>query len=73
MIADENTPAKMAAIAEWDSWERAHPNEAKISGGIAFFTYLQRNRPDLLLDFKYPGDKWQLIYSWLLREGKVNR
>jgi hypothetical protein len=38
---------------------------------MVFFNYLQRVRPDLLVDFKYPGDQWQAIHAWLLRERRV--
>jgi hypothetical protein len=50
-----------------------HPQDAIISGGMAFFTYLQRDRPDLLLDFKSPGDKRQIVHAWLLQGGKLTK
>ena len=37
---------------------------------MVFFTHLRRNRHDLLLDFKYQGDKWQIVHAWLLRARK---
>jgi hypothetical protein len=71
MARQEDNSAKLAVLQEWDRWAQKHPHDAIISGGIAFFTYPQRDRPDLLLDFKSPGDKWQIVHSWLLRAGKV--
>jgi hypothetical protein len=71
MTKDEASPARIAIIEEWDAWAKKHPEKIKVAGGVLFFTYLQTKRPDLLLDFKSPGDKWQIIHSWLLREGRV--
>jgi hypothetical protein len=65
MVRDDS-PAKLAVIREWDKWARRHPNDAKVSGGMLFFSYLQKERPDLLLDFKTPGNKWQTVHAWLL-------
>ncbi|MGB6540180.1 MAG: hypothetical protein WBF03_04795 [Xanthobacteraceae bacterium] len=72
MAENEDHPAKRAVIKEWDDWASKH-SEDVVGNGMLFFSYLQRERPDLLLDFKYPGDKWQIVYSWLLREGRVGR
>jgi len=71
MAKDEASPARTAIIEEWDAWAKKHPEKIKVAGGMLFFNYLQNKRTDLLLDFKSPGDKWQVIHSWLLREGKV--
>jgi hypothetical protein len=38
-----------------------------------FFTYLQRERRDLLLDFKSTNDKWKIVHSWLLGVRRVKR
>ena len=62
-MARDDSPARLAVIREWDAWARRHPNDAKISDGVLFFSYLKR--ADLLLDFKTPGDKWQAIRAWL--------
>jgi|HubBroStandDraft_4_1064222.scaffolds.fasta_scaffold2982720_1 hypothetical protein len=70
MAKNEDTPAKWAVIKEWDAWVSKHGEEARIGDGMFFFAYLQRECPDLL-DFKYPGDKWQAVHGWLLREGRV--
>jgi len=72
MAKNDDHPAKQAVIKEWDDWASKRGEDA-VGDGMLFFGYLQRERPDLLLDFKYPGDKWQIVYAWLLREGKVGR
>jgi hypothetical protein len=72
MAKNDDHPAKQAVIKEWDDWASKH-GEDVVGDGMLFFGYLQRERPDLLLDFKHPGDKWQIVYTWLLREGRVGR
>ena len=69
----EVSPAQRAVIEEWNAWAKKHPDRTRIAGGILFFNYLQKKRPDLLLDFRSSGDKWQTIHSWLLSERKVTR
>jgi hypothetical protein len=70
-MARADSPAKLAIIREWDAWSKRHPDDAKVSGGILFYSYLQRERADLLLDFKAPRNKWQAIHAWLLRAHRV--
>jgi hypothetical protein len=67
MVRDDN-PAKVAIIQEWDAWSKTH---ADSTGGLLFFQHLQHRRPDLLLDFKTPGDKWQTVHAWLLSARRV--
>jgi hypothetical protein len=69
----EVSPAQRAVIEEWNAWAKKHPDRTRIAGGILFFNYLRKKRPDLLLDFRSTGDKWQTIHSWLLSERKVTR
>jgi hypothetical protein len=38
---------------------------------VPFYSYLKRERPDLLLDFQTPGDKWQTVHAWLLSARRV--
>jgi hypothetical protein len=71
MASDDNSPAKIAIIEEWNTWASKHPWEAKTGTGFLFFVYLKKFRPDLLLDFKSKGDKWQIVHTWLLSAGKV--
>jgi hypothetical protein len=71
MSKRENTPAKMAVIGEWDNWAVKNPKDAKVMNGMFFFTYLQKEKPELLR-FRSVGDRWQTVHGWLLREGRVN-
>jgi hypothetical protein len=66
----DNHPAKWEVIREWDAWSASHQKEAKMMGGMVFFTHLEKDRPDLLR-FPDKGDKWQTVHSWLLRERRV--
>jgi hypothetical protein len=70
MARDEDNPAKQAILTEWDVWAQRH--RADVNGGMLFFTYLERNRRDLLLDFRSPSDKWHMVHSWLLEAGRVD-
>jgi len=71
MARKEDSPAKWAIIREWDAWALKNPDDPKKLNGMYFFTYLEKEHPDLL-DFKHPGDKWQLVHAWLLREHRVD-
>lgn len=65
--------AKPLVISEWREWRRKKlPSDKKPTGtdGLVFFGHLRKNRPDLL-DFRYSGDKWQIVHSWLLSAGLV--
>ena len=33
-------------------------------GALPFYTWLQRNRPDLL-EFRYSGDQYQIVAGWV--------
>jgi hypothetical protein len=64
-------PTKQAIIHEWDNWAALHPDDLKSpSAGMLFFTHLQEKKPELL-NLRPPGDKWQTVHGWLLREGRV--
>lgn len=39
-------------------------------GGLIFFGWIQKNRPDLL-DFRYSGDQWQHVSAWLRNSNLV--
>jgi hypothetical protein len=40
-------------------------------GGFVFFSYLQKEKPDLL-DFRGGvGSKWQIVHLWLRRAGRL--
>ena len=59
MAKDAVNPAKQAVIEEWNAWALKHPIKAIGSHGMLFFNYLEKERPDLLLDFKSSADKWR--------------
>jgi hypothetical protein len=63
--------ARRAVLREWPTWAAANPDDAKVAGGMLFFTYLQNYRPDLL-EFRASGEKWQVVHGWLLTAGYVN-
>jgi hypothetical protein len=63
--------ARRAVLHEWDAWAKENPEDAKAGmSGMMFFNYLQQKRPELL-DFKFPGDKWQQVKAWLNAGGRV--
>jgi hypothetical protein len=62
--------AQYAVLAEWDRWSKRNPDDTAIMNGIIFFTYLEKEHPQLL-DFRSSGDKWQVVHGWLLRARKV--
>jgi hypothetical protein len=46
-------------------------NDAKMMGGFVFFSYLQKEKPDLL-DFRGGvGSKWQIVHLWLRHGGRL--
>ncbi len=62
--------AEQAILHAWDVWAANPLHASSLEDGMAFFTYLQRQRPDLL-DFKHSGDKWQDVHSFLLGGRRV--
>jgi hypothetical protein len=40
--------------------------------GVVFFTYLQKERSDLLDFHAVGGDKWATVHGWLYYTGRVN-
>ncbi len=65
--------AELQILYEWVDWRANNlTREERATGthGLAFFAFLQSEKP-ALLDFRYKGDKWQIIHAWLLREGAV--
>jgi hypothetical protein len=48
------------------------PNsDATKRGGVVFFTYLQKERTDLLDFHAVGGDKWATVHGWLYYTGRV--
>ncbi len=70
-----STEARPLIIREWDRWIRKQSFESLGPGGresLRFFVELQ-DGCSALLNFDPRGrDKWQLIHSWLLAEGRVH-
>jgi hypothetical protein len=62
--------ARLAVLREYDKWAKAHPSSAKKMGGFVFFSYLQKEKPDLL-DFSAVGCKWQIVHGWLSHGGRL--
>ena len=65
--------AEFLILHEWEEWQTKNlkpGTRASGTNGLAFFVYLQDQKPHLL-DFRYRGDKWQIIHAWLLRAGAV--
>jgi hypothetical protein len=66
---------KPLIIREWDRWVQAQPispETASARDSYKFFLELKEARSPLL-DFPPRGqDKWQIVYGWLLSEGRVS-
>lgn len=45
MVGEE---ARRTLLREYDKWAKDHPDDAPKMGGLVFFTYLQKERSDLL-------------------------
>jgi hypothetical protein len=60
-------------IDEWDQWAKNNiragqrANELK---ALAFYGYLTSEKPGLL-EFKFAGDKWQVVKIWLRHAGRI--
>jgi hypothetical protein len=68
---NEESPAKLAILQEWDFWAKERPEAASLSGSLRFSEYLKNRQPDLLMDFRASGDKWKTVRSWLRAARKV--
>ena len=62
--------ARRAVLNEYDRWAKGHPNDAIKMGGFVFFSYLEKEKPDLL-DFPAVGSKWQIVHGWLRHGGRL--
>jgi hypothetical protein len=56
----------------WEVWIRRPKAEQQARAGeysglimLDFYPHIQKERPDLL-NFDFPGDKWQIVHAWLL-------
>ena len=61
MVREE---ARRTLLREYDKWAKDHPHDATKRSGVVFFTYLQKERTDLL-DFRAAGNKWPIVHDWL--------
>jgi hypothetical protein len=62
--------ARLGVLREYDRWAKEHPSSAQKMGGFVFFSYLQKEKPDLL-DFRAVGSKWQIVHDWLSHGGRL--
>ena len=58
-------------LREYDKWAKDHPDDATNMGGMVFFTYLQKEKSDLLDFHAVGGDKWATVHGWLYYTGRV--
>jgi hypothetical protein len=68
MVREE---ARRTLLREYDKWAKDHPDDASKRGGVVFFTYLQKERTDLLDFHAVGGDKWATVHGWLYYTGRV--
>jgi hypothetical protein len=69
MTQDEARPLILDAFRAWIKDQDF--KEARGHDALIFFGYLQTAMPHLL-SFKYSGDKWQIVKSWLMNAGLVS-
>jgi hypothetical protein len=58
--------AKRLVLAEWRRW-RDPAERASTMAPLAFYNDLKERRPDLL-EFKFGGDKYQIVAGWVLND-----
>jgi hypothetical protein len=63
--------ARLTLLREYDKWTKDHPDDGTKMGGMVFFTYLQKERSDLLDFHAVGGDKWQTVHGWLRHTRRV--
>ena len=65
---------KSLILVEWDRWlkdKHIDPTASTARDTLKFFYDLE-DQQSPLLDFRPSrGDKWQVIHTWLLNEGRV--
>jgi hypothetical protein len=69
MVREE---ARRTLLREYDKWAQDHADDATNRSGVVFFTYLQKERSDLLDFHAVGGDKWATVHGWLYYTGRVN-
>ena len=68
MVREE---ARRTLLREYDKWVKDHPDDATKRSGVVFFTYLQKERTDLLDFHAVGGGKWATGHAWLYYTGRV--
>jgi hypothetical protein len=68
MVREE---ARRTLLREYDKWAKDHPDDATKRSGVVFFTYLQKERTDLLGFLAVGGGKWATGHGWLYRTGRL--
>jgi hypothetical protein len=68
MVREE---ARRTLLREYDKWAKDHPEDVTKRAGVVFFTYLQKERLDLLDFHAVGGDKWATVHGWLYYTGRV--
>lgn len=56
--------AERKIISEWRVWPKEHGGGSTQDMMTFYFTWLPKNRPDLLR-FRGKGDSWQRVKGWL--------
>jgi hypothetical protein len=65
--------ARRTLLREYDKWAKDHPEDATKKDDVVFFTYLHKERTDLLDFHAVGGDKWATVHGWLYYTGRVKR
>ena len=66
---------KRLIVQEWDRWVQTQPIELRGATGrdsLKFFIELQDSRSPLLQFQSRNRDKWQVVHTWLVGEGRVS-
>jgi hypothetical protein len=65
-----NKDDALKAIArEFQRWP-TRPKNPTAKDALIFYGWLYQHRPELL-EFPYPGDRWQAVHGYLLRHRHV--
>ena len=63
MMEQEDT--RRAVLLEWEGWK----GDKSSAAALLFYTYLSTDRHNI--QFRYPGDPYQLIRAWLIEAGFI--
>ena len=62
----EQDDIKRAVLLEWEEW---NGDKASANAALLFYTHLSTDCHDI--QFRYPGDPYQLIRAWLIEAGFI--